>query len=253
MRYNQKPMKNTIIVVIIIVLGVLGFWFWRGGSGELRPPVTEGPNHFILSVQIGKSVSAFGVTITPQEVLEDSRCATNVVCVWAGRVRLRTMLKSRVGEASPIFILGEPITTGAAEVILTGVEPAPSAGVVIAAKDYRFIFMVKKSGASALGTIQGKVDVGPICPVEREGVPCPVPPEAYTSRQIVIYQTNGTTEVMRKAISADGRYSLALPPGSYVLDIGHQGIDRGSNLPHPFTVSQNQTETFDFSIDTGIR
>ena len=109
----------------------------------------------------------------------------------------------------------------------------------------------KQSGL--IGTIQGKVDVGPICPVEREGVPCPVPPEAYTSRQIVIYKANGKTEVARAAINPDGTYLFELSSGSYTLDIARQGIDYGTGLPHLFVISAGEDQEFDFSIDTGIR
>jgi len=108
-------------------------------------------------------------------------------------------------------------------------------------------------GKSEMGTIRGKVSVGPICPVERIDVPCPVPPEAYTSRQIVIYKADGRTEVTRSPIHSDGTYSFALQPGSYVLDLARQEISKGSDIPHTFVVKTGATETFDFSIDTGIR
>lgn len=93
---------------------------------------------------LGETVSALGVTVTPEEVLEDSRCPADVVCVWAGRVRIRAMLGSGLGEAPQIFVLGEPITTEAEEVTLIGVEPGTSAGVTIMPQDYRFVFTVKK-------------------------------------------------------------------------------------------------------------
>lgn len=109
------------------------------------------------------------------------------------------------------------------------------------------------SPQSGEGMISGKVSVGPICPVERPDEPCLVPPEAYTSRQIVIYKADGKTEVARFAINPDGTYNVSLETGSYVLDILHQGIDNSKDLPHPFIISSGSSQKFDFSIDTGIR
>ena len=115
------------------------------------------------------------------------------------------------------------------------------------------IFLRGDKTAGLIGTIHGKVYVGPICPVEQEDVPCPAPPGAYTSRQVVIYKANTKTEVTRMAINPDGTYSFDLAPGQYVLDITYQGVDYGKDLPHSFVISDGETQKFDFSIDTGIR
>jgi DNA-binding beta-propeller fold protein YncE len=122
---------------------------------EDAPPVDENKSSFILEARIEKSVSALGVTLTPQNIVEDSRCATDVVCVWAGTVRLRVLLKSGLGETLQIFKLGEPITTEAEEITLTEVKPAPLAKTTIAPQDYRFTFIVKKRETSrVLGAAQ---------------------------------------------------------------------------------------------------
>lgn len=113
--------------------------------------------------------------------------------------------------------------------------------------------VVEKPKAIEHGTISGKVTIGPICPVEREGVPCPVPIEAYTSRKIVIFKEDGMTEVTRFSLSAEGTYGISLPPGPYVLGLLSNGIDRGEGLPHAFAVVAGSMQIFDFSIDTGIR
>lgn len=104
-----------------------------------------------------------------------------------------------------------------------------------------------------VGLIKGKVSVGPICPVERPGVPCPVPPEAYTSREVILYAANGTTAIKRMHFAADGTYHFEVPAGIYVLDIPRQGIGGSSDLPKTLTVSSDETLEVNFSIDTGIR
>jgi hypothetical protein len=105
----------------------------------------------------------------------------------------------------------------------------------------------------ATGTIKGKVTVGPICPVERPGVPCPVPPEAYTSREIILYAVNKTTIVKRMHFTADGIYNFEVLAGTYVLDIPRPAIGGSSDLPKTLTVKSGETIEFNFSIDTGIR
>jgi hypothetical protein len=103
------------------------------------------------------------------------------------------------------------------------------------------------------GILSGSVTVGPICPVERVGVPCPVPSVAYTSREVIVYAANGSTIVARKNFNPDGTYSFSLPAGSYVVNTPNSGIGGARNLPQTVTIKSGQTTTLDFSIDTGIR
>lgn len=106
---------------------------------------------------------------------------------------------------------------------------------------------------AATGTIKGKVTVGPICPVERPGVPCPVPPEAYTSREVILYLADGTTVVKRMHFATDGTYHFDVSPGIYVLDTPRQIIGGSKDLPKTLSVKSGKTLEVNFSIDTGIR
>jgi hypothetical protein len=96
-----------------------------------------------LEAKLGESVSAFGVTITPKEVLEDSRCPKGVQCIWAGRVRVLATLSSGLGTADQEFTLGDAVTTEAEEIAFASVTPAPLAGVEIRPEQYRFTFEVR--------------------------------------------------------------------------------------------------------------
>ncbi|OWK27177.1 MAG: hypothetical protein US76_03680 [Parcubacteria group bacterium GW2011_GWA2_38_13b] len=114
--------------------------------------------------------------------------------------------------------------------------------------------VIDTANKNETAVIKGYVSVGPICPVGREDVPCPVPPEAYTSRQIVIYQSDGATEAARSAINTDGAYSFELKPGSYVLDTARKDIGYASeDTPYVFSLKAGEIKEFDFSIDTGVR
>ncbi len=104
------------------------------------------------------------------------------------------------------------------------------------------------------GVLMGQVAVGPICPVEQEGVPCPVPPEAYTSREIIVYRTNHETIVATTHPDATGAYRFELRPGTYIVDLSSAGIGSFSkDLPREVRIESGKTITLDIAIDTGIR
>lgn len=104
------------------------------------------------------------------------------------------------------------------------------------------------------GTLQGHVNIGPLTPVERVGVPPPtVPPEAYAARKIVIYYADGKKEVTRMSPDAQGNYKVTLAPGTYVVDLARTGIDHAQGLPKTVAIESGKTMSLDISIDTGIR
>ncbi len=104
------------------------------------------------------------------------------------------------------------------------------------------------------GTLRGHVTVGPLQPVEREGVPTPTPnPEVYTTRSLNVFKQDGTTLVKNVPFKADGTYEGSLPAGTYVVDIKKQGIDHAGGLPQTVTIKADETVVLDIDIDTGIR
>lgn len=101
------------------------------------------------------------------------------------------------------------------------------------------------------GYISGKVTIGPICPVEIEGEPCNVPEEIYTSRELIVYTSDGKTVHDRISLLSDGTYKIAVGPGNYLAQISPAGIGPGEMKA--VTVTSFETSTVDFDIDTGIR
>jgi hypothetical protein len=102
------------------------------------------------------------------------------------------------------------------------------------------------------GILAGNVTLGPLCPVE----PCTVTPErlaaAYAARTIVV-SIPGVAVVAEAVPDPYTGYSFILKPGTYVVDIKHQGIDRSPELPKTVTIRAGETIQLDISIDTGIR
>ncbi len=103
----------------------------------------------------------------------------------------------------------------------------------------------------ASGYIKGQINIGPFCPVEREGVPCVVPPEAYSSRLVYIYESNKTTIKDKVKIDSGGSYEVAIGPGNYFVQVVPAGIGPGEKKLA--VVKSFETTTIDFDIDTGIR
>lgn len=97
-----------------------------------------------VSAKLGESASVLGVTVTPLEVLEDSRCPIDVECIQAGKLRIQATLQSGLGTADQEFELFEPITTEGEEVTLIQAEPVPESTVTIDEGDYTFYFEIKK-------------------------------------------------------------------------------------------------------------
>ncbi len=110
---------------------------------------------------------------------------------------------------------------------------------------------------SAPGELAGNVNIGPLTPVERVGVPTPTPPpEVFTSRGIQVFQADGKTPVTSVMFSPDGTYRVALAPGKYVVALlkpGIGGMGMARSLPAEVTIVSGQTTRLDIDIDTGIR
>ena len=106
------------------------------------------------------------------------------------------------------------------------------------------------------GYLEGHVTIGPICPVEREGVPCPVPPEAYAARDIRTWQEQKLVATAK--LSDTGYYWLALRPGRYWVDIigtctSAFSCERITGVPKEIEIERGKTIRLDIDIDTGIR
>lgn len=101
------------------------------------------------------------------------------------------------------------------------------------------------------GTLEGRITIGPLCPVE----PCHLTQEqidqAYTSRSIIIYASDRTTIIRQISIPAGGNYNISLNPGTYFVTIHPGGI--GDYPFQEIIVSSNQTTRLDLNVDTGIR
>ncbi len=98
----------------------------------------------IVTTSLGQEMTGLNVTINPIEVLEDSRCPADVQCIWAGQVRVRTVLSTEVSHGEHIFSIGTKQQFGDTDVTLVAVNPYPNAGSPTPSSSYRFVFEVTK-------------------------------------------------------------------------------------------------------------
>ena len=115
------------------------------------------------------------------------------------------------------------------------------------------VFVGCSGGNSETGTLQGNVTIGPICPVERPGEPCPVPCETYQARKVMIYDESGTKLVKQVDIDCMGHYRVELQAAEYTVDINRVGIDRSGDVPKKVDIRPGHTIAVNIDIDTGIR
>jgi hypothetical protein len=97
--------------------------------------------------------------------------------------------------------------------------------------------------------IEGRVTIGPQCPVEQMGSPCP---DAPYEALITVTRDGDTVEQTRSR--ADGTFRIPLQPGTYTVVAGP--VD-GSSMPFgrqvEVVVTTGALTHIDLSVDSGIR
>ena len=97
------------------------------------------------TAHINQKVSNSGIRITPLRVIEDSRCPSDVECIWAGTVKLLVKLEALgKGKTDEVELtLGTTTTFSDRKLTFTKVTPYPVSNKQILEKDYEFTFSVK--------------------------------------------------------------------------------------------------------------
>ena len=107
------------IIAIIAALGLAACATLPTSGSPIR---TDGHAAIGQSTQIGSLV------VTPETIVEDSRCPINARCVWAGRLVLRTRIDGSGWRETANLTLGEPHATHGKALVLTSAEPGKLAG-----------------------------------------------------------------------------------------------------------------------------
>jgi len=101
--------------------------------------------------------------------------------------------------------------------------------------------------------LEGKVEIGPLCPVEPCNLTQDQAAQAYEARKIIICASDRSSIVEAVSLGHTGNYRISLPTGQYVVEIDHIGIDSSSDVPTTITIESGKTTRLDVRIDTGIR
>lgn len=101
--------------------------------------------------------------------------------------------------------------------------------------------------------IRGLVLLGPTCPVQgspgaNEPVPCLTP---YAATLVVLDSENAV--VARIASGADGKFSVDVPPGDYVVAPATGSDSYPIAQPQSVTIAAGQYVEIQVNYDTGIR
>lgn len=100
-------------------------------------------NDGIARTGLGERAYADGPYVTPLEVLEDSRCPSDVQCIWAGRLRISARIELGSRDETRELTQGEPVQLADGTLELFEVFPYPTTDQPVAAEDYRFGFTFK--------------------------------------------------------------------------------------------------------------
>jgi hypothetical protein len=129
---------KSVVLSLITILILVGTAFTAMAS---KPEVVH--------VQIKKEgrASKSNLTIKFMELIEDSRCPTDVNCVWAGRARIKVSIKRSTG-APKIFEMDTmrdgAVLFGRYKITLTDITPHPASNIRINRNGYVATFSVAK-------------------------------------------------------------------------------------------------------------
>ena len=124
-----------------------------------------------------------------------------------------------------------------------------------------FIITVLSSGCNKLaesdpGFLEGKISIGPLCPVEHDppDTACLPTAETYKAYPVGIWTSKGNTLITIITPALDGSFKMELEPGFYTIRLEKNLYSIGSsNLPAEVSINSGKETLLDISIDTGIR
>lgn len=222
-----------------------------GNAGETVP--ADLGQAAILGVGDTLQIGGTPVLLKFLRVSQDSRCPTDVACIWAGEAILVFSVEGTGAGNGQVAVRLSPGhgVTGLGDYMLTAdnLLPMPKSDTPVGPNDYSVTLVVRAIAPATGSGIAGLVTIGPVCPVAREGVPCPDRPHAGT---LVVTDLQGT-ERGRVTADIDGFYSLALSAGTYRIEpLG----PANSPLPRADSVDvvvSNGWTIVHMAYDSGIR
>lgn len=133
-----KSIRLLFLITLISAPMMLSACAASRPSTPKAAPIIPTGDHIAL----GQRAYVDGPIVEPVKILEDSRCPSNVSCIWAGRLRVAMLWHRPNGHSMPFIAeLGTPVHIADGSFQLIWASPATSEnGATIAPADYRFHF-----------------------------------------------------------------------------------------------------------------
>jgi len=115
-------MRARVVSILPVFAGVL----LLGCELLTRPELEE---EFRLAPGQAAAIASTDLVVTFRKVMEDSRCPSTVVCVWAGNGEVELLARTSAGGTTPL-ILGTPsgpfeAVVGEYRIQVLGLDPYP--------------------------------------------------------------------------------------------------------------------------------
>lgn len=162
---NQKGWALALVISLILI--GTGFYFNKEEYNEPIPNQTSTTIPTVNYTPYGKVVLKVGETvnfkdnlITLLRVLDESRCATGVTCIWAGTVRVEIRSVTGMGTSTEKIELGKFLTTEGEKIEVVSVTPYPTKDKIISQNMYQVTFEVSKKSNVVVNPSQEACYVG---------------------------------------------------------------------------------------------
>ena len=99
------------------------------------PPASARP-----TAAFGQVAYVNGLKVRPLKIIEDSRCPINAMCVWAGRIVVRSEVRGGSWRKTLDLELGKPQQIADGALTLMAVQPSKLAGAPTDPRANRFTF-----------------------------------------------------------------------------------------------------------------
>ncbi|WP_026370322.1 hypothetical protein [Kallotenue papyrolyticum] len=145
-------MRRWLLVVLMVVAGSVAGCVETGAARRSTPGTSETSLPARLTLRVGETRDLGVARLRVEQVVEDSRCPRDAVCVSAGRVRVRFEVQPADAPAQHVVLTLDGARAAADEaqahlaglrLTLLAVEPVPRAAVPIRADQYRITCLVE--------------------------------------------------------------------------------------------------------------
>ncbi|MCR4274848.1 MAG: hypothetical protein NUW02_02245 [Candidatus Campbellbacteria bacterium] len=145
-------MKKIFYIVIgLVILSGVSYVIFSSRTQEPITPEDENQNTddgrvrapAEVALGVGKTGEGAGLSLTLNKVVSDSRCPTDVQCIWAGAVTVDVTLQSGTEKTTVTMVENEqPVTFAGYRVSLLSVTPTPKSTISINPQEYVVTFYI---------------------------------------------------------------------------------------------------------------